>query len=127
MLFTTREPGVHFGQQIELLPLTEADRDALVAAWIPGQAAALQRRLASDDRLGELGVTPHVAMNTKRSGGSAIDGRTSRHPGYSISQLIRKRFEEIVGWEKTVGGFRRTKLRGEEADRDSRFFWRLVR
>jgi len=57
-------------------------------------------------------ITPHVAANTKRKGGSAIDGRTTRHVGYSISQRIRKRVEEIYGWVKTVGGFRRTRFKG---------------
>lgn len=57
-------------------------------------------------------VTPHVAMNEKRSGGSAIDERTRRHEGYRISQVIRKRAEEIFGWCKTVGNFRRTRYRG---------------
>jgi transposase len=59
----------------------------------------------------ELGVVPHVAQSTKRRR-SRIDGRTTRHPGYTISQRIRKRVEEIFGWEKTVGGFRRTRLKG---------------
>ena len=57
------------------------------------------------------GVTPHVAQNTKGRS-SAIDGRTTRHAGYAISQRIRKRVEEIFGWMKTVGGFRRTRYRG---------------
>jgi IS5 family transposase len=56
-------------------------------------------------------VTPHVARNTSRRR-SAIDGRTTRHPGYAISQRIRKRVEEVFGWMKTVGGFRRTRYRG---------------
>lgn len=59
-----------------------------------------------------LGVTPHVAQNDKRPGGSAIDGRTTRHPGYGLSQVIRKRIEEVFGWGKTVGPMRKTKLRG---------------
>ncbi len=58
------------------------------------------------------GVTPHFAQNTGRKGGSALDGRTPRHAGYAISQRIRKRVEEIFGWMKTVGGFRRTRYRG---------------
>jgi transposase len=58
------------------------------------------------------GVTPHVAQNSGRKGGSAIDGRTTRHPGYAVSQRLRKRVEEIFGWMKTVGGFRRTPCRG---------------
>ncbi len=57
------------------------------------------------------GVTPHVARNT-RGRSSAIDGRTTRHPGYAISQRIRKRVEEVFGWMKTVGGFRRTRYLG---------------
>ncbi len=61
--------------------------------------------------LRQRGVTPHVAQNTKGRS-SAIDGRTTRHPGYAISQRIRKRVEEIFGWMKTVGGFRRTRYRG---------------
>ncbi len=53
------------------------------------------------------GVTPHVAQNTSGRS-SAIDGRTTRHRGYAL----RKRVEEIFGWMKTVGGFRRTRYRG---------------
>ena len=45
---------------------------------------------------------------------SAIDGRTTRHPGYQVSQKVRKQVEEIFGWMKTVGGFRRTRYRGVE-------------
>ena len=61
--------------------------------------------------LRQRGVTPHVAQNTSGRS-SAIDGRTTRHPGYEISLRIRKRVEEIFGWMKTVGGFRRTRYRG---------------
>ena len=56
-------------------------------------------------------MTPQVARNTKGRS-SAIDGRTTRHPGYAISQRVRKRVEEIFGWMKTVSGFRRTRYRG---------------
>src|SRR5215469_3558437 len=59
-----------------------------------------------------LKVTPHVARNDARPGGSALDARTVRHPGYVVSQRIRKRVEEIFGWAKTVGGLRRTRFRG---------------
>jgi len=58
------------------------------------------------------GVTPHVAQNDT-NWSSAIDGRTTRHPGYQISQRIRKRVEEIFGWLKTVGLLRKVKHRGE--------------
>jgi transposase len=63
-------------------------------------------------QLRQAGVTPHVARNTERTGGSAIDGRTTRHAGYTVSQRIRKRVEEIFGWMKTVGGLRKTRYRG---------------
>ena len=56
-------------------------------------------------------VMPQVARNTKGRS-SAIDGRTTRHPGYGVSQRLRKRVEEIFSWMKTVGGFRRTRYRG---------------
>jgi hypothetical protein len=60
----------------------------------------------------EMKVTPHVAQNEKRPGGSAIDGRTTRHAGYQASQLKRKRIEEVFGWMKTVGMLRKTRHRG---------------
>jgi transposase len=59
-----------------------------------------------------LGVTPHVAQDINVRRGSAIDGRTTRHIGYRISQCVRKRVEEIFGWCKTVGNFRKTRYRG---------------
>src|SRR5271165_3466197 len=61
-----------------------------------------------------LGVTPHVAQNEARPGGSALDPRTVRHPGYAISQSIRKQVEEAFGWMKTIGGLRKTRYRGRE-------------
>jgi transposase len=59
-----------------------------------------------------MNVTPHVAQNEKRPGGSAIDQRTTRHPGYKVSQIKRKRIEEVFGWLKTVGMLRKTRHRG---------------
>jgi len=59
-----------------------------------------------------LGVTPHVAQNHARAGGSAIDARTTRHAGYQISQRKRKRIEECFGWLKTVAGLRKLRHRG---------------
>jgi IS5 family transposase len=59
-----------------------------------------------------LKVTPHIARNEARAGGSALDRRTARHPGYAVSQRVRKRVEEIFGWMKTVGGLRRTRYCG---------------
>jgi hypothetical protein len=60
----------------------------------------------------ERRVTPHVAANDTRRGGSAIDGRTTRHPSYRLSQIVRKRIEEHFGWGKTVGRLRQTVFRG---------------
>ena len=57
-------------------------------------------------------ITPHVAANTERRGGSAIDGRTTRHETYKVSQRLRKRVEEIFGWMKVTGGFRKTRYKG---------------
>ncbi len=59
-----------------------------------------------------LGVTPHVAQNHARPGGSAIDGRTARHPGYALSQRKRKRIEECFGWLKTIALMRKVRHRG---------------
>ena len=64
--------------------------------------------------LRELKVTPHVAQNTGRPGGSAIDQRTTRHAGYTVSQTKRPRVEEIFGWFKTVALMRKTRFRGLE-------------
>lgn len=58
-------------------------------------------------------VTPHVAQNTSGRS-SAIDGRTTRHRGYAVSQRIRKRIEEAFGWMKTIAGQEKTKFRGRE-------------
>lgn len=59
-----------------------------------------------------MNVTPHVSQNLNRNGGSAIDGRTTRHDGYQVSRRKRKRIEEVFGWLKTVGLLRKTRLRG---------------
>jgi hypothetical protein len=57
-------------------------------------------------------VTPQVAQNHKRSGGSAIDKRTTRHVGYGVSQRKRKRIEECFGWLKTIALLRKVRHRG---------------
>ena len=73
------------------------------------------------DMLRLLKVTPHVAQNdTNRR--SAIDERTTRHPGYEISLRIRKLIETRFGWMKTIGTMRKTKLRGTEAVDDQMRF-----
>src|SRR5262249_38739010 len=58
------------------------------------------------------GITPHVAEHITRCRGSNLDRRTTRHPGYTLSQRARKRIEEIFGWGKTIGGWRKSRYRG---------------
>jgi Transposase DDE domain len=60
-------------------------------------------------RVRDLAITPHVAQKVK---GSAIDGRTTRHAGYAISQQKRNLIEQVFGWMKTVGGLRKLRHRG---------------
>lgn len=67
------------------------------------------------------GVTPHVAQNTSRRR-SAIDGRTTRHPGYGISQRVRKRVEEVFGWAKTVALTRKLRYNGQAKNE----YWFLI-
>lgn len=97
-----------------------AERDAAMAMI---QAKPKARTLGADkgydtrgfvEQLRSLGVTPHVACNDTKRGGPAIDGRTTRHEGYRISQRIRKRIEEAFGWIKTVAGRRKTRFKGRE-------------
>ena len=98
-----------------------AERDAAfaMAAEIPGDRRVTiggdknYDTAALIDDWRHLNVTPHVAQNDKRRC-SAIDKRTTRHPGYQISQQKRKRVEEIFGWLKTVGGLRKLRHRGLE-------------
>ncbi len=58
------------------------------------------------------GITPHVAQQITVHRGSKIDGRTTRHAGYALSQRARKRVEEVFGWGKTIGGWRTSRYRG---------------
>jgi hypothetical protein len=59
-----------------------------------------------------LKVTPHMAQNLERPGGSAIDARTTQHAGYAISQRKRKRIEECFRWLKTIALLRKVRHRG---------------
>ncbi|MHB8698693.1 MAG: IS5 family transposase [Sulfuricaulis sp.] len=100
-------------------PAGNAEREAAVhlASELPGE----HRKTLGGDKgfdtedcvtdLRELGVTPHVAQNdTHRR--SAIDARTTRHPGYTVSLRLRKLIETRFGWMKTIGTMRKTKHRG---------------
>jgi transposase len=96
-----------------------AERDAALAML--GRQRGRHRATVGADKaydtaefvadLRALNVTPHVARNTANRR-SALDGRTTRHPGYAVSQRLRKRIEESFGWIKTVGGLRKTRHRG---------------
>ena len=65
------------------------------------------------NELRSMNVTPHIARNTAKRR-SALDGRTTRHSGYAVSQRIRKRIEERFGWSKEFGLLRRIRMRGRE-------------
>ena len=60
----------------------------------------------------DMEIRPHVTQNIHRSGGSAIDARTTRHKSYTVSQRKRPLVEKVFGWMKQTGGMRKTKLRG---------------
>jgi IS5 family transposase len=97
-----------------------AERDAALAMMekIPGQQRVTEagdKGYDTRDFVAEcrnLQVTPHVAQNEGRRGGSAIDGRTTRHAGYAVNQRKRKRIEECFGWMKTIGLLRKLRHRG---------------
>jgi transposase len=78
-------------------PTVGADKNYDTRAWV----AAVRT----------MGITPHVAQST-RYRASAIDGRTTRHPGYAVSQRCRKKVEQPFGWMKTVGLLRKLRHRG---------------
>jgi transposase len=65
------------------------------------------------NELRSMKVTAHVAQNTSGRS-SAIDGRTTRHRGYAVSQRIRKRIEEAFGWIKTIAGQEKSRFRGRD-------------
>src|SRR4051812_43278835 len=94
-----------------------AEREAAMIAAIPGQhriTVGCDKAYDTQDFVADvrgLGATPHVTQNDKARR-SAIDGRTTRHWGYQVSQRVRKRIEETFGWMKTIGGQRKTRYRG---------------
>ena len=112
---------------IDLTPATGyAERDTALALLRDLPPTKRRRTVAADkayDTRGfaadcqAMGVTPHVAQNLTRNGGTAIDGRTTRHSGYQVSQRIRKRIEESFGWIKVVGGGRKLRYIGQTRNR----------
>jgi transposase len=105
----TVTPADGFGERDAALVLIEA---------IPGDHRITVAGDKAFDTVGEVAefrrmhATPHLAPNASRPGGSAIDGRTTRHPGYAVSQRKRKLVEQAFGWMKTVGGLRKLRHRG---------------
>jgi transposase len=96
----------------------ERDAGLTMVERIPGGRITLAADKGYDTRdfvagLRAMRVTPHVAQHTTRRR-SAIDGRTTRHPGYAVSQRKRKLVEQGFGWMKTVGGLRKLRHRGGE-------------
>jgi transposase len=99
-----------------------AERDAALLMLHRRWRRAPRRRTVGADKaydtyglvdvLREIEVTPHVAQNLKRRGGSAIDARTTRHEGYAKSLHARPRIEPAFGWLKTIAWMRKVKLRG---------------
>jgi transposase len=97
-----------------------AERDAalVMLEQIPGETrvtVGADKAYDTKDFVAEcrnLNVTPHVAQNVRRNGGSAVDARTTRHAGYAISQRKRKRIEESFGWLKTIALMRKVRHRG---------------
>ena len=101
-----------------------AEREAALAMLderLPGTERDHRRRrtrattrATSSPSCRALNVTPHVAQNERPSAARRSTGERRDMPGYAVSQRIRKRVEEIFGWVKTVGGFRRTRFKGRE-------------
>lgn len=96
-------------ERVAALHMIEPHADRPQAITLGGDKAYDAEDFVNELR--SMKVTPHVAQNTNGRR-SAIDGRTTRHSGYVISQRIRKRIEEAFGWIKTVAGQQKTKFRG---------------
>jgi hypothetical protein len=97
-----------------------AERDAAMLL-LDGQPRRRRRTVGADKHFDtrdfttvtrDLGFAPHVSQNLKRAGGSAIDARTTRHPGYAQSQACRPRIERVFAWLKPIAGLRKIKLSG---------------
>jgi transposase len=104
-------PADGHAERIAALHMIEPRADRPNAITLGGDKAYDAEDFVNELRA--MKVTPHVAQNTNGRS-SAIDGRTTRHAGYAVSQRIRKRIEEAFGWIKTVAGQEKTKFRGRE-------------
>ena len=105
--------AVAFGRKEEV-GYTDSELELLQKAT-SGVALAVDKGFDTANFVAEcrhMQVTPHVAQNDKRRGGSALDERTTRHESYRISQRKRKRIEECFGWLKTIALLRKVRHRG---------------
>jgi hypothetical protein len=118
VLMENRHGLVVQAQATQVVGASEPATALTLATAIPGDARATLGGDKGYDTAAfvtgcrALAITPHVAQNITAHRGSAIDGRTTRHPGYAISQRGRKRVEEVFGWLKTVGQLRKLHHRG---------------
>ena len=101
-------PANGHGERIAALAMIEPRADRPTAITLGADKGYDAADFVNELR--SMNVRAHIAQNTSRR--SAIDRRTTRHPGYSASQRVRKRIEEAFGWMKTVAGQRKTKFRG---------------
>ncbi|MBX7101738.1 MAG: IS5 family transposase [Myxococcaceae bacterium] len=117
---------------LALLPATGfAERDAALM-MLSGTVPRRQRATVGGDKgfdtrdfvedCRNIGITPHVAQTSDPRRSSAIDARTTSHAGYAMSQRVRKRIEEIWGWMKTVGGFRKSRFKGQRRTELAAYF-----
>jgi len=121
--------GLCVGMQVQAATGT-AERDAAAALLRGHRRLSKRMRTVGADKgyhtsdfvkqVRGLGMVPHIAtINKRRTEG--LDGRTTRHDSYRISQRVRKKVEEFFGWGKSIGGFRKTRYRGTERVREHGF------
>jgi transposase len=108
---TCLTPANGHAERVAALAMIEPHADRAQAITLGADKAYDAEDFVNELR--SMRVTPHVAQNTSGRR-SAIDGRTTRHGGYAVSQRARKRIEEAFGWIKTVAGQQKTKFRGIE-------------
>jgi transposase len=105
------EPATGFGERVGALTMLDEHLPDPEGVTLGADAGYDTADFVAACR--ERGITLHVAQTRDKRRSSAVDGRTTRHPGYAISQRLRKRVEEIFGWAKTVARFRKTPFRGQ--------------
>jgi len=104
------EPATGYGERTGALAMLDEHLPNSRAATLGADAGYDTSDFVAACR--ERGITPHIAQTRDTRRRSAVDGRTTRHGGYRVSQRIRKRVEEIFGWTKTIACFRKTRFRG---------------